>query len=151
MPVKIGSARLSVITGVEVKFEGVSIGDAVKIRLVRGLPEIGSLFGARKSFSRVELEGVSMSQSQIADALLGKVAGGELPRRPGRDQAADPRWAAQAAAAGRRCRRLRATATLQSVQLSGADKLLVQLSPKGSEIGVRDQRRLARAAVRCRR
>jgi len=46
----------------------------VKIRLVRGFPEVGSLFGARKAFSRIELEGVSISQSQLADAVLGKVS-----------------------------------------------------------------------------
>src|SRR4029079_6007894 len=32
VPVKIGSARLSVITGIEARFESVSVGDAVKIR-----------------------------------------------------------------------------------------------------------------------
>ena len=43
VPVKIGSARLSVITGIEARFENVSIGDTVKIRMVRGFPEIGTL------------------------------------------------------------------------------------------------------------
>jgi hypothetical protein len=81
VPVKIGSARMSVITGVELKFENVAIGDAAKIRLVRGIPEIGSLFGERKSFSRIDLEGVSMGQSQIADALLGKAAGTKFSLR----------------------------------------------------------------------
>ena len=67
VPVKIGSAGMSVLAGVEMKFNNVAIGDRAKIRLVRGSPELGSLFGGRKSFNRIELEGVSASQSQIAD------------------------------------------------------------------------------------
>ena len=33
-PVRIGSARLSVITGIEVRFDAVSIGDAVKMQIM---------------------------------------------------------------------------------------------------------------------
>lgn len=132
-PVKIGSARLSVITGVELNFENVAIGDAVKIRLMRGVPEIGSLFGERKSFSRVELEGVSMGQSQIADALFGKAAGANfrLGRVLIKQLSLDgplklPPLDVDAALSG--------DGSLQSVRLTGGDKLSVQLSPKGSEL-----------------
>jgi hypothetical protein len=133
-PVKIASARLSVLTGVELRFEGVSVGSAVKIGLVRGSPEIGSLFGARKAFSRLELEGVSVSQSQLADAVLGKVSGDNF--RVGRiviKQAkldgplALPAMDIEAAVSG--------DGSLQSVKLTGGDKLSVQLSPKGKDIG----------------
>ncbi len=132
-PVKIGSARLSVITGVELKFEGVSVGDAVKIRVVRGSPEIGSLFGARKAFSRIELEGVSVAQSQLADALLGKVSGENfrVARVTIRQLTLDgplklPPLDVDAAVSG--------DGSLQSVKLSGGDKLVATLSPKGGEI-----------------
>ena len=134
VPVKISSARLSVITGIEVKLEGVSIGEAVKIRTVRGFPEVGSLFGAKKSFSRIELEGASLSQSQLADAVLGKVAGENF--RVGRiviKQAkfdgplSLPPLDVDAVVAG--------DGMLQLVKLSGGDKLSVQLSPKGNDIG----------------
>jgi hypothetical protein len=133
VPVKIGSARLSVITGIEVKFENVAIGDAARIRLVRGFPEIGSLFGERKSFGRVELEGLSMAQSQIADALLGKAAGANF--RVGRVTIKQlvldgplklPPLDVDATMAG--------DGSVQSVRLSGPDKLLAQISPKGSEM-----------------
>ena len=134
VPVKISSARLSLITGVEVKFEGVSIGSAVKIRSVRGSPDVGSLFGPRKSFSRVDLEGVSISQSQVADALLGKVAGGDfrIARITAKQLTLDgplklPPLDLDATVAG--------DGTLQSVKLSGGDKMNVQLQPKGSDIG----------------
>jgi hypothetical protein len=134
VPVKISSARLSLIAGIEVRFEGVSIGDAVKIRVVHGTPEVGSLFGARKSFSRVDLEGVSLSQSQLGDALLGKVAGENF--RIGRITAKQlvlegplkvPPLDLDAAVS--------ADGSLQSVRLTGADKLSVLLSPKGGDIG----------------
>jgi len=133
VPVKIGSARLSAITGLELKFENVSVGDA-KIRLVRGVPEIGSLFGARKSFSRMELEGVSMGQSQVADALLGKAAGTNF--RVGRVVINQlslegplklPPLDVEATVS--------ADGAMQSVRASGPEKLLVQLSPKGSDLG----------------
>jgi hypothetical protein len=134
VPVKISSARLSLITGIEVRFEGVSIGDAVKIRVVRGSPEVGSLFGARKSFSRVDLEGVSLSQSQLGDALLGKVAGENfrIGRITAKQLALDgplkvPPLDLDAAVSG--------DGSLQSVRLTGADKLSVLLSPRGGEIG----------------
>jgi len=134
VPVKIASARLSVITGIEARFEGVSIGDTVKVRTVRGYPEVGSLFGVKKSFSRIELEGVSLSQSQLADAVLGKVSGENF--RVGRVVIKQakldgpltlPALDVEATVSG--------DGSLQSVSLRGPDKLSVQLSPKGNDIG----------------
>lgn len=133
VPVKISSARLSALTSVEVRLEGVSIGDAVKVRLVRGSPEIGSLFGAKKVFSRIELEGASASQAQLGEAAFGKV--GSENFRVGRivmKQAkfdgplALPALDIDAKVAG--------DGTLQSIALSGPDKLAVRLAPKGNEL-----------------
>jgi hypothetical protein len=132
-PVKIGSARLSAITGLEVKFENVAVGDA-RIKLARGFPEIGSLFGERKSFSRIELEGVSMSQSQVGDAVLGKAASAnfKVGRVVIKQLSLDgplklPALDVDAAMA--------ADGSVQSVRMTGPDKLVVQLSPKGSDMG----------------
>ena len=74
VPVKVGSARLSVFTGVKVNLENVSIGD-LKIRTVRGYPEVGSIFGPKKVFNKVELEGVSASQEQLGAGIFGKAGG----------------------------------------------------------------------------
>jgi hypothetical protein len=74
VPVKVGSARLSVLTGVKVNLDNVSVSDA-KIRLVRGFPEIGSLFGPKKAFDRVELEGATLKQGQAGAAIFGKAGG----------------------------------------------------------------------------
>jgi hypothetical protein len=132
VPVKISSARLSALAGIEVRLEGVTVGGA-KISKVRGTPEVGSLFGARKAFSKVELEGLAISQAQLGDALLGKVAGENL--RVARIVVKQltlegplklPALDVDATVAG--------DGTLQSVRLTGADKLTATLSPKGGDI-----------------
>jgi hypothetical protein len=134
VPVKIGSARLAVLAGVEVRFENVSIGDGVKIRLVRGSPEVGSLFGGKKAFGRMELEGASISQDQLAAALLGKVAGENfrverivLKQAKFDGPLALPALDVEAEIAG--------DGAVKSVTARGGDKLVVQLSPMGSDIG----------------
>jgi hypothetical protein len=123
-----------VLTGVEVRFEGVSIGDNVRIRLVRGFPEIGSLFGPKKAFSRIEAEGLSLSQGQLGEAVLSKMSGDNF--RVGRIVVKQavlegpiklPALDAEAIAAG--------DGALQSLTLRGPDKLTVQLSPRGKDVG----------------
>jgi uncharacterized protein involved in outer membrane biogenesis len=133
VPVKIGSARLSVITGIEARFENVSIGDAVKIRLVRGFPEIGTLLGGKKSFSRIELEGASLSQSQVADAILGKVSSENfrVARVTVKQAKLEgpltlPALDVEAVIGG--------DGSVQSINLRGPDKLDVKLTPQGSDI-----------------
>lgn len=134
VPVRIGSAHLSIITGIEVKFDNVAIGDEVKIRTVRGFPEVGSLFGARKSFNRVELEGATFSQSQLADAVLGKVGGENFRVARVVVKQANlegplklPPLDVEAVVAG--------DGSVQTLTLRGGDKLSVQLTPKGNDIG----------------
>ncbi len=135
VPVKIGSGRLSLLTGVELKFERVSIGDAVTASLVRGSPDLGSLFGPRKTFSRIELEGVSVSQASLGAALFGKAGGGDfnVARVSAKQVKLDgplalPALDLEAVIGG--------GGTLQTVTLRGAEKLAVVLSPRGSEVGV---------------
>jgi hypothetical protein len=77
LPVKIASGRFSMIGGVQYKFEGVSIGD-LSVPLVRAYPEIGSVFSDRKVFTRVELEGMSLPQEVLGDALFAKAKGDGL-------------------------------------------------------------------------
>ena len=132
VPVKVSSARLSVITGVQVNLSDVTVGD-VKIRLVRGYPEVGSVFGAKKSFNRIELEGASVSQAQLGEAFFGKVGGPNF--RVGRIVAkglkADgpltlPPLDIDATVGGE--------GALQAVNISGPDKLVIKLTPNGNEI-----------------
>ena len=134
VPVKIASARLSVITGIEVTLAGVAIGETVKIRTVRATPELGSLFGTRKFFNRIELEGLSLLQSQLADAVLGKVSGENfrvsrivIKQAKLEGTLLVPTLDGEATISG--------DGSLQSLALRGDDKLSVRLSPKGKEIG----------------
>jgi actin-related protein len=73
-PVKIGSGRVSVITGPRVSFSNVTVGGA-RLANVRGTPSVGSLFGARKSFSRIEIDGPVIPQQAIGEALFAKLKG----------------------------------------------------------------------------
>jgi len=76
--VRIGSARLSLITGIQMKFERVTIGDTVQVALARAHGGIGGLTGDRKSFDRVDLEGASIPQEMLGDALFGALKGANL-------------------------------------------------------------------------
>jgi hypothetical protein len=73
-PVKIGSGRISLYSGVQLRLQGVSVGEA-KVASVRAFPEIGSLFGDKKAFSRIELEGVTVPQAAIGELFGAKVKG----------------------------------------------------------------------------
>lgn len=71
-PVKISSARLSLYSGVVLNMKGVSIGEA-KLATVRAYPEIGSLFEPKKSFSRIELDGVTVPLEAFGGLLTARV------------------------------------------------------------------------------
>ncbi len=73
-PVKIGSGRISLYSGVQLRLQGVSVGEA-KIASVRAYPEIGSLFDEKKAFSRIELEGVTVPQAAIGELFGARVKG----------------------------------------------------------------------------
>lgn len=69
-PVKIGSARLWLLTGLQIRFQNVTIGDGVSIAAVHAFPRITSLQEPRKAFSRVELERLIMPQQALGEALF---------------------------------------------------------------------------------
>jgi hypothetical protein len=71
--VKIGSASLWLFSGLpQIRFGDVRVGDARITRVVAsGWP--GGLFGERKEFSNVRIEGLSLPQEAIGDALFTKV------------------------------------------------------------------------------
>jgi actin-related protein len=71
-PVKIGSATLSLIGGLQLKFHNVSIGDT-KIAELRGFPELDALLGPMKVFSRIEVDGARVPQEALGPALFTKI------------------------------------------------------------------------------
>ena len=73
-PVRIAAAHVSLLSGVELKLDGVSVG-GTKIASVRAFPEIGSLLDDRKAFSRIELEGVTVEQRAIGEVFAATLRG----------------------------------------------------------------------------
>ncbi len=71
-PVTIRSANLSLFTGLQVKLNDVAIG-GTRIGDVRAFPEFDALTGPRKSFSRIEIEGLKIEQEAIGEALFARV------------------------------------------------------------------------------
>jgi len=70
-PVKIGSARMWVLAGVEMRFERVQVGESIRIAEVRAVPEFGALLSGNKAFSRVEIDKLVLSQDLLGGALFG--------------------------------------------------------------------------------
>ena len=77
-PVKIGAARMWVLTGVQLRFERVTVGDAAKIAQIRAVPEFTSLLGDDKVFTRLELEKAVVQQAALAEVLFGTMKQGRL-------------------------------------------------------------------------
>jgi hypothetical protein len=72
-PVRIASANLSLVTGLQLKFAGVAIGDDVRIAEVRAYPEIDGLLGPTKAFRRIEVERIKVDQGALGEALFAKL------------------------------------------------------------------------------
>ena len=70
-PVKIGSARMWVLAGVQIRFERVQVGETIRIAEVRAVPELAALLNDRKAFSRVEIDKLSLPQAALGGALFG--------------------------------------------------------------------------------
>jgi len=76
-PVKIGSGHYWLLTGPEIRFSDVRIGD-VRIAEVAAAVSPGSIFGERKEFTRVELDGLRLPQESLAEALFATVKADNL-------------------------------------------------------------------------
>ena len=78
LPVKVGSARLRVLTGMEYRLERVTVGDVLKVAEVRMVPELGSLFGSQKAYSAITLVNAELKQSALGGALFSGMQAGPL-------------------------------------------------------------------------
>ncbi len=78
VPVKIGTARIWVLTGVQLRFERVTVGNAAKIAEIRAVPEITSLLGDNMVFTRLEFEKAVVQQAALGGALFGAMKQGRL-------------------------------------------------------------------------
>jgi hypothetical protein len=133
-PVKIASGRVWLFTGLQLKLQGVSVGDNVKIANVTAFPTFDTLSGDKKTFNRIDLEGLALPQEVLGELLFAKVKGDKfavarvvakqlelpgpiaLPKGLEADIALD------------------ADGALRSVTVRGPDTLVAKLSPKDSSI-----------------
>lgn len=74
-PVRISSARLSLYSGVRLNLERVKIGETANLGSARAYPELGSLFGDRKAFSRIEVDNATLAPQALGEVLFAKMKG----------------------------------------------------------------------------
>src|SRR5712691_7263988 len=132
-PVRLASGRISLVRGVHYVFKDVRIGERVRIAEVRAFPALDALFDEKKVFKRIELEGATLPQDVLGEALFAKANGesftvgrvvakqlkldGPLPLPP-----LDVDVALDAAGA------------LRVASLAGPENQIANLSSKGSEL-----------------
>jgi hypothetical protein len=135
-PVKIGSANLSLFSGLQLKFKDIAVGDDVRIAEIRGFPEFSALTGPNKVFNRIEIDGAKIGQGAVGGALFAKVKAenlsiarvvaqkiefpGPLAMPKGLD--VDVHYDAEG--------------LVRSAVVRGPEALLARLTPKGSTIEV---------------
>src|SRR5216684_1288242 len=132
-PVRLASGRISLLRGVHYVFKDVHIGERARIAEVRAFPALDALFDEKKVFKRIELEGATLPQDVLGEALFAKANGenftlgrvvatqlkleGPLPLPPFDVDVA-----------------LDAAGALRVASLAGPENLVANLSSKGSEL-----------------
>ena len=134
-PVKIGAANLSLIGGLQIKFQNVTIGET-RIPEIRGFPEFDSLLGRRKIFSRMEIDNAKVPQEALGPALFTRVGAENfsVARVIGRNvelsgPLAMPKGLELDLA-------YNADGTVRNAFLRGPEGLVVKMEPKGQAIEV---------------
>lgn len=132
-PVRLGQARLWLLTGLQLRFEGASAGD-IKIARIIAHPHISSLTDRKKAFSTIELEGVSLPQAALGALLFARLKsdtfsvdrvvarGLELPGPMVLPQDLQAEIS------------LGAGGAVRMATVRGADGLVARLEPKGSTV-----------------
>jgi hypothetical protein len=132
-PVKIAGGSMSLYSGARVQLDNVRIGEDIRAAKVLAYPGFGGLFAANKTLSRVELEGVTLSESVLGDALFGAFRSDSLKvsRIVGKKVKFEgpvvlPELEFEAV--------LGEDGAVRTVTLRGPDNLSGRLSPKGTDI-----------------
>jgi actin-related protein len=74
-PVKIGTGRLSLYSGLRLNLENVSVDGATTIARARAYPQLRALVEGRQALDRLELAGVTVPQSAIGAVVGAKLRG----------------------------------------------------------------------------
>jgi hypothetical protein len=135
-PVRIGSANLSLVTGLMIKFKDVAVGEGTRIAEVRAYPELGALLGPNKAFSRIEFDGVKLAQEEAGQALFSRVKAENfsVARLVAKNlELVGPLTLPKGLEAELQ---YNADGTVRAGTIRGPEALLVRLVPKGEAIGV---------------
>src|ERR1700694_112062 len=132
-PSKTPPARISLLGGVHYDLKDVRIGERVRIAEARAFPELAALFDEKKIFKRIELEGASVPQEALGEALFAKAKGenftvGRVVAKQLKLEGPLPLPALDVDAA------LDDEGALRLANLSGPDNLVARLASKGSEL-----------------
>jgi hypothetical protein len=132
-PVRVGSARLSLWSGIQVNLKDLRIGEGTRVASARAYPELASLLGDTHDFKRIELDGVTLRQDALGETLLARVKGPRfsVERIVVKDLKLDgplPLPLLQADV------RLANDGSVRAVQLQGPEELIGQLLPKGEGV-----------------
>src|SRR6266480_27883 len=132
-PVTLASGRVSLLRGVHYVFRDVRIGERVRIAEARAFPELEALFDEKKIFKRIELEGATLPQDVLGDALFAKANGenfrvGRVVAKQLKLEGPLPLLPLDADVA------LDAAGALRVASLAGPENLVANLSYKGSEL-----------------
>jgi len=131
-PVKIGVAHLSVYRGLVISMDNVSIG-GTRIGSARAFPDVGALFDEKKTFSRIELDSVTLPQQAVGAFLdvklrndkfyVAKVLVNKLKLE---GPLVVPTLEAEVGVGPQ--------GSVSRVELRGPDSLAVRLTPSGSDV-----------------
>ena len=79
-PVRIGSVNISLLPLPQLRFDKIAIGKEPQVRIasMSVVPEFGSIFGRRKVFRSVQIEGLALPQEMVPAVLWGKGGDDEL-------------------------------------------------------------------------
>src|SRR6266480_3415563 len=132
-PVTLASGRVSLLRGVHYVFKDVRIGERVRIAEARAFPELDALFEEKKIFKRIELDGATLPQDVLGEALFAKANGenfrvGRVVAKQLKLEGPLPLLPLDADVA------LDAAGALRVASLAGPENLVANLSYKGSEL-----------------
>ena len=135
VPVKIRGARMSLVRGLEIIFDGVTVGSGVRIAKVHAYPDIGTLLGDKKSFRSIELDGAVLRQQDLGGLLFGNMNTGVL--KVERIAATKLRVTGPLSLPALEAEaRFGDNGRLRSITLEGPDRLLATLTPGRSGLAL---------------
>jgi hypothetical protein len=121
-------------TGLQLRLQGVTVGDNIKIANVTAFPTFDTLSGEKKTFTRIDLDGLALPQEALSELLFAKVKSDKFSvARVVAKQLeltgpiALPKGLEADVALG-------ADGALRSVTVRGPDTLVAKLSPKESTV-----------------